>query len=82
MDTAESGTTAYDTLQVQIRNSSGTALAPLATYSNANAATGFSQNPSASSPTRGRRFRSTCVAAEDSTVQTSFVVDGFALNVQ
>src|SRR5205823_9553123 len=41
IDTAETTTTtAYDTLAVQIRNSSGTVLATLATYSNLNANTG------------------------------------------
>ncbi|HEX3582065.1 MAG TPA: protease pro-enzyme activation domain-containing protein, partial [Thermoanaerobaculia bacterium] len=41
IDTAETTTTtAYDTLKVQIRNSSGTVLATLATYSNLNKNTG------------------------------------------
>src|SRR5213075_50091 len=44
IDTAETTTTtAYDTLKVQIRNSSGTVLATLATYSNLNANTGYVQ---------------------------------------
>src|SRR4029077_2263947 len=42
VDTAETTTTtAYDTLKLQIRNSSGTVLATLVTYSNLNANTGF-----------------------------------------
>ena len=41
IDTAEtSTTTAFDTLQVQVRNSIGTVLGTLATYSNLNAASG------------------------------------------
>ena len=41
IDTAETGTTAYDTLNVQVRNSSGAVLSTLATYSNANTAAGY-----------------------------------------
>ena len=44
IDTAETTTsTAYDTLKVQVLNSSGTVLATLATYSNLNAASGYTQ---------------------------------------
>src|SRR5450830_1358594 len=44
VDSAETtATTAYDTLKVQVRNSSGTALATLATYSNLNKGTTFVQ---------------------------------------
>ncbi|MEA2692786.1 MAG: trimeric autotransporter adhesin, partial [Acidobacteriota bacterium] len=44
IDTAETTTTtAFDTLKVQIRNTAGTVLQTLATFSNLNAATGFSQ---------------------------------------
>ena len=44
IDTAETTTTtAYDTLKVQVRTTSGTVLATLATYSNLNAASGYSQ---------------------------------------
>src|SRR5207302_9773126 len=44
IDTAETTTsTAYDTLKIQIRNSSGSVLTTLATYSNLSAKTGFSQ---------------------------------------
>ena len=44
IDTAETTTTtAFDTLQVQVRNSSGTVLQTLATFSNLNHATGYQQ---------------------------------------
>ncbi len=82
IDTAESGTTAYDTLKVQIRNTSGTVLATLATYSNANAATGFSQKSFNVLTYKGQTIQVYLVGAEDTTLQTSFVVDDFALNVQ
>ncbi len=45
IDTAETTkTTEYDTLKAQVLNSSGTVLGTLATYSNLNAATGYTQH--------------------------------------
>jgi len=83
VDTAEtSTTTAYDTLQVQIRNSSGTVLATLATYSNLNAATGYTQKSFNVLAYKGQTIQVYLVGAEDSQLQSSFVVDDFALNVQ
>jgi hypothetical protein len=82
IDTAETGTTAYDTLKVQVRNSSGTVLATLATYSNVNAATGFTQKSFSLLAYKGQTIQVYLVGAEDATLQTSFVVDDFALNVQ
>jgi len=82
IDTAETGTTAFDTLKVQIRNTSGTVLATLATYSNANAATGFSQKSFSVLTYKGQTVQVYLVGVEDTTLQTSFVVDDFALNVQ
>jgi hypothetical protein len=82
IDTAETGTTAFDTLKVQIRNSSGTVLATLATYSNVNAATGYTQKSFSLLTYKGQTIQVYLVGAEDTTLQTSFVVDDFALNVQ
>jgi hypothetical protein len=83
IDTAETTTTtAYDTLKVQIRNSSGTVLATLATYSNLNANTGYTQKSFSLNSYIGQTIQVYLVGAEDSTLQTSFVVDDFALNVQ
>jgi len=83
IDTAETTTTtAYDTLQVQVRNSSGTVLQTLATYSNLNANTGYAQKSFDLSAYIGQTIRVYLVGTEDSTLQTSFVVDDFALNVQ
>jgi hypothetical protein len=83
IDTAETTTTtAYDTLQVQVRNSSGTLLQTLATYSNLNANTGYAQKSFDLSAYIGQTIRVYLVGTEDSTLQTSFVVDDFALNVQ
>jgi pseudomonalisin len=83
IDTAETTTTTqYDKLQVQIRNSSGTVLATLATYSNLNAATGYTQKSFNLNAYIGQTIQVYLVGTEDSSAQTSFVVDDFALNVQ
>jgi Big-like domain-containing protein len=83
VDTAETTTTtAFDTLQVQVRNASGTVLTTLATYSNLDAAAGYVQKTFDLAAYRGQTIRVYLVGAEDSTLQTSFVVDDFALNVQ
>ncbi len=82
IDTAETTTTtAYDTLKLQIRNSSGTVLATLATYSNLNAATGYAQKSFDLGAYKGQTLQVYLVGTEDSSAQTSFVVDDFALNV-
>ncbi|MFY9825549.1 MAG: hypothetical protein WAM82_29515 [Thermoanaerobaculia bacterium] len=83
IDTAETTTTtAYDTLQVQIRNSSNTVLATLATYSNLNKNTGYAQKSFNLIAYKGQTIRVYLLASEDVSLQTSFVVDDFALNVQ
>jgi hypothetical protein len=83
IDTAETTTTvAYDTLKVQIRNSSGTVLATLATYSNLNKNTGYAQKSFDVSAYKGQTIQVYLLGSEDSSAQTSFVVDDFTLNVQ
>ena len=83
IDTAEtSTTTAYDTLKVQVRNSSGTVLATLATYSNLDHNTGYTQKSFNLNSYIGQTIQIYLVGAEDASYQTSFVVDDFALNVQ
>ncbi|HSS78476.1 MAG TPA: protease pro-enzyme activation domain-containing protein, partial [Thermoanaerobaculia bacterium] len=82
IDTAETTTvTAFDTLQVQIRNSSNAVLSTLQTFSNLNKATGYSQKTYNLIAFKGQTIRVYLLAAEDSSLQTSFVVDDFALNV-
>ncbi len=82
IDTAETTTTtAYDTLKVQILNSSGTVLATLATYSNLNHITGYAQHTFSVSAYAGQTVTLKFTGTEDSTKQTSFVVDDTALNV-
>ena len=81
IDTKETTTTrAYDTLKVQIRNSSGTVLATLGTYSNLNAASGYQLVSFDLSSYTGQTIQIYLVGDEDSSLQTSFVVDDFALN--
>ena len=83
IDTAETTTTtAYDTLKVQIRNSSGTVLATLATYSNLNANSGYAQKSFNLNSYIGQTIQVYLVGVEDASLQTSCVVDDFALNVQ
>jgi len=83
IDTAETTTTiAYDTLKVQVRNTSNTVLATLATYSNLNHATGYTQKSFDVSSYRGQTIRVYFLGVEDTSLQTSFVVDDTALNVQ
>jgi len=83
IDTSETTTvTAFDTLKVQIRNTAGTVLSTLATYSNLNHATGFTQKSFDVTSFKGQTIQVFLVGTEDSSLQTSFVVDDFTLNVQ
>ena len=83
IDSAETTTsTAFDTMRVQIRNSSGTVLSTLATFSNLNKAAGYSLKSFDVSAFKGQTIQVFFTATEDSSLQTSFVVDDTALNVQ
>jgi Bacterial Ig domain len=83
IDTAETTTTsAFDVLTVQVRNSSGTVLATLATFSNLNHATGYQQHSYDLSAYKGQTIQVFLTGTEDASLQTSFVLDDFALNVQ
>ncbi|MFJ5177890.1 hydrolase [Streptomyces griseoviridis] len=82
IDTAETTTsTAYDTLKVQVLNGSGTVLATLATYSNLNAASGYTQRTFSLASYASQTVTLKFTGTEGSTLQTSFVVDDTALNV-
>ncbi|HEY1640953.1 MAG TPA: phospholipase D-like domain-containing protein [Streptosporangiaceae bacterium] len=81
VDTAEATTTtAYDTLTVQVLNSSGTVLGTLATFSNLSHNTGYAQHTYSLSPYAGQAITLKFTGSEDYTKQTSFVVDDTALN--
>jgi subtilisin family serine protease len=80
IDTAETGTTIYDRLQVQVSTNGGSTYTTLATYSNVNANSTYVQKTFDLSAYRGATVRVRLYATEDSSLQTSFVVDDTALN--
>ncbi|HKE49214.1 MAG TPA: protease pro-enzyme activation domain-containing protein [Rhodanobacteraceae bacterium] len=83
IDTAETTTTtAYDTLKVQVTNTSGTVLATLATWSNLNHANGYVVHTSSMTPYIGQTVVIKFVGAEDVSLQTSFVLDDVTLTAQ
>ena len=76
IDTAETTTTvAYDTLKVQVGTTT------LATYSNLNAAAGYTLRSFNLSSYVGQTVTLKFTGTEDSSLQTSFVIDDTALNV-
>ncbi|WP_370153579.1 beta-mannosidase [Streptacidiphilus sp. EB129] len=84
IDTTESTSTATpDTLKVQVLNTSGTVLTTLASYSNLNKNTGYTQHTSSLAPYAGQtvtlRFTGTETDANGGT--TNFVLDDTALNI-
>jgi PKD repeat protein len=79
--TETSTTTAFDTLKVQVLNSSGTVLSTLATYSNLNHNTGYAQHSFSLAPFAGQTVTLKFTGAEDFELQTSFVVDDTSVNV-
>ncbi|MFD1326278.1 M4 family peptidase, partial [Micromonospora sonneratiae] len=82
IDTAETtSSVAYDTFRVQVLNSSGTVLGTLATYSNLNKATGYSQKSFSLNSYAGQTITLRFTAVEDISLQTSFVVDDTALDI-
>ncbi|MFC6593757.1 M1 family aminopeptidase [Kitasatospora paranensis] len=75
IDTAETGSTAYDKLTAKIGSTT------LATYSNADAATGYVQKSFDVSAFAGQTVAISFSGAEDASLQTSFVLDDVALDV-
>ncbi len=75
IDTEESGSTAFDTLKVQIGSTT------LGTFSNANANTGFVQKSFNVSSFAGQTVTIKFTGTEDSTLATDFVIDDAALNI-
>jgi subtilase family serine protease len=85
IDTAETTTTtAFDTLTVQVLNSAGTVLQTLGTFSNLNKAAGYVQHslPISLTSIKGQTVQIKFTGKEDTSLQTSFVLDDVALNVQ
>ncbi|HWZ44116.1 MAG TPA: alkaline phosphatase family protein [Candidatus Saccharimonadales bacterium] len=82
IDTAETTTTRqFDTLTVQVRDSSANVLSTLATFSNLNHASGYQQHSYDLSSFKGQTIQIFVKGQEDFEFQTSFVLDDFALNV-
>ncbi|MGW3010097.1 M28 family peptidase [Streptomyces sp. NPDC001219] len=73
IDTDENGRVAYDTFKVKVGNTT------LTTLSNTDAAGGYTQRSVDLSPYIGQRITLTFTATEDSSLQTSFVVDDATL---
>jgi len=81
IDSAETTTSiVYDRLQVQISTNGGSTYTTLATYSNLNKNSTYVQKTFDLSAYRGATVRVRLYATEDSSLQTSFVVDDTALN--
>jgi hypothetical protein len=68
-------TTAYDTLKVQVRNTGGTVLATLATYSNLNKGSSYVQRSFDLSAYKGQTVQLHFLGTEGSVTATSFLVD-------
>jgi PKD repeat protein len=83
IDTAETTTTAVnDKLKLQVLNSAGTVLSTLATYSNLNAAKGYTVHTSNLAAYIGQKVTIKFTGSENSSKQTSFVLDDITLTVQ
>ena len=78
---SETGTTAYDNLYVEVRNTSGALLTTLGTYSNVNKGTAgvYSQKSFSLAAYRGQTVRVQFRATTDSSVTTTFRVDDVSL---
>jgi hypothetical protein len=74
-------TTAYDKLAIQIRDGAGTLKATLATYSNLNKSTSYTQKTFDLSAYKGQTIRVQFNGTEDSAAKTSFFVDSTALTI-
>ncbi|GAB3711268.1 hypothetical protein [Mariniluteicoccus flavus] len=79
VDSAESGTTAYDTLKVQVYSTSGTLLSTIATFSNADETATYQAKSFDISGLAGRQVVLRFTGAEDSSLQTSFLVADVSL---
>lgn len=81
--TDETSTTqAWDTLTLELRNSSNAVIATLATYSNLNAPGGYTQKTFNLLPYKGQTVRVYFKGVEGSQVATSFIVDDVSLVTQ
>ena len=79
VDTDKTSTSAVDTLKVEVISGSTTTV--LTTYSNLNAASGYTQHSFSLASYIGKSVTLKFIGAESSGAQTSFVLDDTALNV-
>ncbi|MEY9967902.1 hypothetical protein ABIA33_005982, partial [Streptacidiphilus sp. MAP12-16] len=79
IDTDDTGSTAHDTLSAQA--TTGSTSTTLASYSNLNAASGYTQQTLNLAPYIGKTVTLKFTGTENSSLQTSFVLDDTALNV-
>lgn len=77
-DTAERGSTAYDTMKVQVV--SGSTTSTLATYSNVGTNATYTQKSFNLAAYKGRTITLKYLMSEDTSLQTSFVVDDTAVS--
>ena len=83
INTAEtSKTSMFDTMTVQVRDTSGNVLQTLDTFSNLNAATGYQQHSYNLNAYIGKTVQIFFKGVEDFELQTSFVLDDASLLVQ
>jgi hypothetical protein len=75
-------TTAYDTLNAQVRNSSGTVLATLGTWSNLDKGSAYVQKTFNLTAYKGQSVQIYFVGVEGSSVATSFLIDDVSLKSQ
>ncbi|GAA1688925.1 hydrolase [Fodinicola feengrottensis] len=79
IDTAETGTKAYDTMNVQLLNTSGAVLSTVATYTNVNPNSGYLQHSFDVSAYAGQTVTLRFAGTEGSIKQTAFVLDDVAV---
>jgi hypothetical protein len=77
----ETSTLAKDTLKVEILNTSGVVLSTLATYSNVNKSSSYSQKTLNLASFAGKTIRFRFRGVENSSLKTSFLIDDVAVNV-
>ena len=78
-DTSESGSTAYDTMRAQVVD--GSTVTTLRTFTNVGTNATYTQYSHSLTAYKGKTVTIRFTATEDSSLQTSFVVDDTALNV-
>ena len=82
VDTAENGSTAYDTLSAQVLDANGNVLATLGTWSNLDKNSGYVEHTLDLSAYAGKTIQVNFYGKEDSSLQTSFVVDDVSVMAQ